>query len=374
MAQNLILVITTLMIFILLFFILFLLHKGRRVYANIFLSLYLISQIIGILHSSLFHMKSILLPEYIHLFFTGYPAIFLWGVFYYFFIYALLQPDFKLRIRHVLHLIPFIIVLAYFTANFYLSGTERKLELLRQDSPLYQALNIFNQCFSFQIFSYNVAAVIQYLRYRKRIKNFISTKPENDFWIKTALFGFLAACFISYIGKVAVGIEINTEQIDSQAIRYGMANIAFLILYCVLFYLAISHPGVIMQPEKREKYWYSKLDSREAKKILAQLEEYMVRKKPYQKPGLTIKELASETHINERYLSQVINEVKKQNFFDFINAFRVEHAKQLLAKNRESRRTMLDILWDSGFNSKTAFNTVFKKFTGTTTSAFQEKS
>lgn len=373
MVQTLVLVITTLMVFILILFTVFLLHKGRRVYANLFLSLYLISQILGIFHSSILFLRDQLLPEYIHLYFIGFPFVFLWGVFYYFFIYSLLEPDFRIGKRDILHLIPFGVVFLYFLFSFYFYNPDHKLALLYQSEELSRAFEIFNAGFALQICAYNTAAIIQYLRYKKRLKDFMSAKPENDFWIKTALFGFLGACLVAQIGKSLGETEISFGQNEVTAIRFGVANIAFLLLYCVLFYLAISNQGIVMQPERKEKYWYSKLNAQEAKKISLQLDEYMLREKPYKKPGLTIKELASEAKIKERHLSQVINEVKKQNFFDFINSYRIEHAKQLLARNKLSRRTMLDILWDSGFNSKTAFNTVFKKVTGTTPSAFQNK-
>ena len=72
-------------------------------------------------------------------------------------------------------------------------------------------------------------------------------------------------------------------------------------------------------------------------------------------------------------VSQAINEGLKRNFYDLINGYRVEEAKQLLVDSKNMNFTILSIGFEAGFNSKTTFNTVFKKFTGSTPTEYREK-
>ena len=221
--------------------------------------------------------------------------------------------------------------------------------------------------FIFQIVFYNVAVMVKYYGYRKRVKMVTNVNPEYDTWIRIAIFTFFAACLIT-IGDFLV-VYLN---IPLRFNTFYLSNTAFLIFYTILFFVSITSPSLIQNSDKKEKYWYSNLSSYEAKELLGRLNGYINETQIYRKSGLTLKELASGIGVSERHLSQVINDLKGQNFFDFINYYRVEHAKRLLSQNNSSKRTMFDIFWESGFNSKTTFNTTFKKFTGTTPSEFQK--
>ena len=69
----------------------------------------------------------------------------------------------------------------------------------------------------------------------------------------------------------------------------------------------------------------------------------------------------------------MINETVGQNFFDFVNRYRIEEAKKLLANPADKKITVLEVLYEVGFNSKSSFNTLFKKHTGLTPSEFKKK-
>ena len=90
---------------------------------------------------------------------------------------------------------------------------------------------------------------------------------------------------------------------------------------------------------------------------------YVRQHKPYLNPNLTIHELAAGLQLPPYVLSRVINEGFGQNFFDFINAYRVEEFKQLMAAPQARQYTLLALALEVGFNSKTAFNRAFKKQT-----------
>ena len=80
--------------------------------------------------------------------------------------------------------------------------------------------------------------------------------------------------------------------------------------------------------------------------------------------------LAGDLDISPNHLSQVINQYEKKNFYDFINMYRVEEFKRRALKPENSNYSILAIAYDSGFNSKSSFNQVFKKIEGKTPSRY----
>jgi AraC-like DNA-binding protein len=123
--------------------------------------------------------------------------------------------------------------------------------------------------------------------------------------------------------------------------------------------------------ENKAKYASSRLTEEDSIKYINNLTDLMKSTKPYLKPNLTILELASDLNISTHFLSQIINENFKLNFFDYINKYRVEEVKEKIIDPKYSEYSLLGIALDCGFNSKSAFNRIFKKFTGQTPSEFK---
>jgi AraC-like DNA-binding protein len=99
----------------------------------------------------------------------------------------------------------------------------------------------------------------------------------------------------------------------------------------------------------------------------------MEKEKLYQETELTLQQLANKLQLPTYQVSQVINEGLKRNFYDLVNGYRVEEAKRLLLDPKNDNYTILSVGFEAGFNSKTTFHTVFKKFTGLTATEFREK-
>ncbi len=123
--------------------------------------------------------------------------------------------------------------------------------------------------------------------------------------------------------------------------------------------------------ENKMKYGASRLRGAELQKCYHQIGRYMEIKKPYLDPDLTLPKLAENLNVPSHHLSQVINEMHGSNFFDFINQFRVEEVKRKIQDPVFKNYSLLGIALESGFNSKSAFNRVFKNLTGTTPSKFR---
>ena len=121
-----------------------------------------------------------------------------------------------------------------------------------------------------------------------------------------------------------------------------------------------------------EKYKKSALDETMSEALLAELLAHMENEKPYLNGELTLPHLAEEVGISPHYLSQVINERLEQNFFDFINRYRVEEVKHHLSDPTKDRNKITTLALNAGFNSKSAFYTAFKKLTGMTPKQFKD--
>ena len=107
--------------------------------------------------------------------------------------------------------------------------------------------------------------------------------------------------------------------------------------------------------------------------IISHVTETMKRDKLYRQPELTLQNLAQRLGYPSYQVSQAINEGMKKNFYDLVNSYRVEEAKRLLLDVKNKNFTILSVGFEAGFNSKTTFNTVFKKFTGLTPTEFRDK-
>jgi YesN/AraC family two-component response regulator len=107
--------------------------------------------------------------------------------------------------------------------------------------------------------------------------------------------------------------------------------------------------------------------------IVNNITNLMEAQRLYAETELTLKQLADKLQVPSYQVSQAINEGMKKNFYDLINGYRVEEAKRLLLDPKNENYTILSVGFEAGFNSKTTFNTVFKKFTGVAPTEFRNK-
>ncbi|WP_394421055.1 helix-turn-helix domain-containing protein [Tenacibaculum mesophilum] len=108
--------------------------------------------------------------------------------------------------------------------------------------------------------------------------------------------------------------------------------------------------------------------------LKAKLNALMKTKHLYLDNNINLASLAEEMQITSHQLSYVINNGFNQNFYQFINSYRIEKAKKLLMDKSSEKLSILGIAFESGFSSKTAFNTTFKKLTNQTPSEFKKQS
>ncbi len=133
--------------------------------------------------------------------------------------------------------------------------------------------------------------------------------------------------------------------------------------------------GFTLQESIKEpqRYKNSALDGEVSKEILGLLDEVMTGKKLYRQSDLRLEKLAEEVGTSKHYLSQVINEQKGMNFFEYVNALRIADAQYLLAEKSKKELNIIDVAYMVGFNNKVSFNNTFKKITGKTPTEFRNE-
>jgi len=101
------------------------------------------------------------------------------------------------------------------------------------------------------------------------------------------------------------------------------------------------------------------------------LKKFMINEEPFLEASLTINDLAEKINMPVKDLSVLINHNLNQHFFDFINGYRIRKAMGILKSPEKRELTVLEVLYEVGFNSKSSFNTAFKKYTNLTPTEFR---
>jgi AraC-like DNA-binding protein len=125
--------------------------------------------------------------------------------------------------------------------------------------------------------------------------------------------------------------------------------------------------------KNKKKYIRSGLNETQARKYLKSIIAYMEKEKPYLDRNLTIYDLSQQTGISRHHITQVLNDLHGRNFFTFINEYRVAEVISMMKDPAYKNYTLLAIAYDSGFNSKSTFNTIFKNITGLTPTQYLDR-
>ena len=117
---------------------------------------------------------------------------------------------------------------------------------------------------------------------------------------------------------------------------------------------------------RRTSYTKSQIPIETLEKCAKNLKELMETKKVYLQSDLSLDDTANMLNVPKHYITQSLNLMLHKNFYLFVNEYRVKEFKERLSNPENKNFTLLSIAYDSGFNSKSTFNNIFKKFTGRT--------
>jgi len=282
----------------------------------------------------------------------------------------------KFRPRDILHFLPFLLFLLL-TAAF---GNEELFYGQSQKWPLGAALfrMIFSAYFMLTLIFYSVRVLRLIQDHQRKIKDSFSFTSEMITlnWLKFILVLFV----VSFIGLFSVGMMVDSANypFDPRLFtRVALTIFAFGVSYFGVKQPTLYKPSTAVEATPRDddtektKYRRSGLTDEQANDYLSRLQDYMQSARPFLDPELTIKDIADHLHISRHYITQIINEKLNKNFFQWINDYRIEEVKKLLLDPRYDHLTIVALAYDCGFNSKSAFNAIFKKSTGRTPSEYR---
>jgi AraC-like DNA-binding protein len=367
-----------LIIFQLFFLSLFLLthEKGKRV-SNILLGSFFLSICLNLL--DFFFLQIGYYSSNVELAGWGTCIPLLFGPLIYLYTKSIVYKDFSFRLKTSLHFLPFLLLFAG-TEYYYLSRSQIARENIISEIRSHHfpiLISITSTLIFIQFLTYAIVALRLVRIYKKASGQYFSNSKNIDVsWLYTTIVFFITIIIISTLN----GLFAQTNWV-----KYYLSVFNFVIL-SMLFYVirillkALWKPGFfsisgeeVLKGESAgylNKKSHLKTGNSEAARILLQ---YVENKKPYLNPDLTLDLLAAQLSIRPRVLSTVINEELGHNFYDFINRYRIEEASRLLTNPKDQKITVLEVLYEVGFNSKSSFNTLFKKYTGLTPSEFKKK-
>jgi len=339
-------------------------QKKGKLISNKILAVFLFSKSLVLINFLLYRF-SVRSP---HLYFILIPFAFLYGPPLFLYVKSLVNKNFALKKWDVLHLVPFVLCGGYFIYFYHLRSTATKARILTAavEQTRIEEIIIIGSI-HLQIICYLIVAVLTLLNYRSELKKIYSNTGRMYFsWMNFVLFGYILIWIV----------DVNIFILDRISIpAYFLNSLALLLTFMyanIIVYKGLKQPKIFNGIEKRPKYTRSQLTQSEKATYLKRLESYMEQEKPYLIPSLTINDLGEKVSIPPRYLSQIINESLGKNFFDFINSYRVEEAKQMLQDSSNRHFNILELLFEVGFNTKSVFNRVFKNHTGMTPTEYKK--
>ncbi len=357
-------------------FFLLLIKKGKK-QSNVLLALFLLSYAAIPLDTLInfgeaFRQFAINFSP--NIFYVFGSAYWLESVLLLFYVRSLIYKDFTLKRTDLLYLLPFVLYLCYEANNWYLLDTNTKLAILNgyhiEEEPFYtRFINLFRECF--RTFC-GVLCLLELRHYQKQIKNNFADIEDVDLtWLKVLIIGFLIIRVQAVLVTMGFMTSIDLHLTINYPLLGQLSNfmVMFLISFLIFFSLGVSNlfNGIdSSSPATPEK---QAIDPNQ----VSALTNYMQEHKPYLNQLLTLDNLAAQTAMPARQLSQVINRHFNKNFFEFINSYRIEESKELLTKEENAKVTMLEIMAQAGFNSKATFNTFFKKAVGMTPTQYRKE-
>lgn len=281
------------------------------------------------------------------------------GPLFYIYIKSLIIRDFYLKKQDVVHALPFLLSVIFFITVIYLPYGLAFTQ--------FAILYLYGGCILAQELVYLVLIIIILKKNNLTLKSFFTrTKDTKLSWLRLFLFGYILIWNMKLQTFVLTNIQLYKDFCPYRESLYFL--VMFLFLNTIMFF-ALRKSELF---SSFNKYNGSKLVPAEKEKYKSQLTKFLINEKPYLDPGLTLQVLSEKVSIPIRCLSQIINDTYNKNFNDFINSYRIEESIRMLSDRSNGSKTILEIAYYVGFNSKSSFYEAFKKYTGGTPKNYQK--
>lgn len=286
----------------------------------------------------------------------------------YFYVQKMCWPKQLLNKTVILHFIPVGIELIVHFANVWLS---------QQTGASFKSTFIFLSIYPLIQFA-SIISIATYIYFSfKHLKKFHYALKENYsdyvkyqlYWLKRLLIVFIAyeLCWLPYtlVDYLIFDFKLSIES-------YYPLHMMISIIGIWLAVESFVNPDtkLVDLHQERDANQDENTPSIEEEMLTPQeqqtaiwLKQQMSEKRYYLDAELTLRTLADILDIHPNNLSRILNKGLKQSFADFINSYRVQEVIAQIDNESNATATLLEIAFDSGFNSKTTFNRIFKKFT-----------
>lgn len=315
---------------------------------------------------------------YPHLVGILHPFPLLFGPFLYLYIAFSLRKDQHFHKMDLLHFLPFTLLYLSMMTFYFGYSAEEKIRVDQMDSASEFRMIMMISLVGF-VLSGIIYPIISYRKigkYQKMInQNFAYAERISMRWLKLMIHSLtIIVVVVAAVSLLKEGLGI-VFGFNTDLIFFGLI-VVFIFL---LGYFGIRYQGIfseesivddLVEPQSNGAYKKSGLKDAEAQWLQEKLQVLMATQKPFLEAKLSLSDLAGQLNTSSNNLSQVINRQEEKNFYDFVNEYRVKEFIVRATNPENKNLNLLGIAYDSGFNSKSSFNEVFKKQTGKTPSRY----
>ncbi|MDN3692738.1 AraC family transcriptional regulator [Chryseobacterium tructae] len=297
---------------------------------------------------------------------------------FYLYVLSVCYTNFRLKPKHLFHTIPFVAYNLFLMWGIYFVDRAEKIRFINgmNDMPLMQ---FFYFLFEFLFQVYFIAS---FLVIRKSKTVYLENYTNPNISVLNALYKITILYYVLHfivLIRWLVTFIFGLGEIRTWIVT--LDGLAFLFCTCWYLFVALNNPeffrGVnsdlkpITDVVPKQKINPLRID--EKNKEIKFLKDFMEEKEPYLDSSLTIQDLSEQVKVPVKDLSTLINLYMDKHFFDFVNEYRIEKSMQILTDPSQKELTVLEILYKVGFNSKSSFNTSFKKYTGKTPTDYRKQ-
>jgi AraC-like DNA-binding protein len=344
--------------------LLFTLRKARNLRANRILGVVLL--LLGTSFMSDVLWRNRFFDYYPHLFEYDTPMSLCIGPLVYLYIRYQINPNTRLQPPDLLHLLP-LVLYVWLLRDFLFSSAAAKLNMINNLTiPDFLFVQYLKKV---QLLLYGLVCYRLLVRHRRVTRELLSNLESRQLqWLQHLLLG----------AGVLLGVWVISNELPGAEPMLGLTLLGFSYwIACQALQQESSFAHVatetvlpIIEEEPTVRYRNSSLSDEYLLHAVQKIECHMAERKPYLDGDLTLTSLAGQLEINPNQLSQVLNEGLGENFYRFVNRYRVEESKRLLLDPAFAHYNILGVAFHAGFSTKSTFNKTFKELTGLSPSEF----
>ncbi len=303
----------------------------------------------------------------------SFGTMFIMSPLFYWYTKSILDENYVWQRKNLLHFIPYFLK-CFHTYTFFNMANGQKVK----DITAFLNDKLIIETNSYISLTLQILHLAIYLYFTKKAINestkfdqnttYLITFEKRVKWLNTLFYCFLAY-FISFTFWFVI-VAIKGAYIANA--EYTNVILMSIIIY-FLAYKSYLEPDLVIPNFIRKYKSQAQISIENGLELEQKLKYLMEKEQLYLNPDLTIDELAKALDIPSYLCSRFINDKYEIGFFDFLNTYRIEKIKDRLVDRNYQHFSILGIALQTGFNSKSSFNTAFRKITGTTPSEYKKE-